>query len=113
MTANPVPWLVIRFDDIQRLCGRLAMLWDLLEASGVPLNLEIIPAGLSEEEASALRRRAERSETPVAFHQHGFQHRNYGTDVHRFEFGDSRGFENQLADIRNGRARLESRPSNP
>lgn len=101
--------LVVRFDDVRTLGPRLERIWNVMERRGVPLHLEVVPAWLDEAAADRIAERARRCDIPVAVHQHGAAHVNHGTPTRRFEFGDSRGLEPQLADIRKGREVLEAR----
>ncbi|HEX3087730.1 MAG TPA: hypothetical protein VHQ23_03685 [Ilumatobacteraceae bacterium] len=81
------------------------LLWDMLdrfEARGLHIDLAAIPVELDAELAVALCTRA--STGLVHLHQHGFRHVNHEANGRKYEFGPSRTYDQQLADIAQGRA---------
>jgi peptidoglycan/xylan/chitin deacetylase (PgdA/CDA1 family) len=80
---------------------RLPALLDLIERTGLPLDLAVIPTALDRRLAEELRARPW-----VGVHQHGYSHRNHEPDGRKLEFGPSRTPAEQRRDIENGAAWL-------
>ncbi|MGE0885457.1 MAG: hypothetical protein AB7P14_18065 [Blastocatellales bacterium] len=95
--------IFFRDDDVDEDEATLRQLLDVFNRLQTPLNLEVIP-GLLTEEAVALLRQC----PPALFelNQHGWQHANHEREGRKCEFGASRGFEQQLADIAAGQRRM-------
>jgi hypothetical protein len=89
-----------RDDDAGWEDARLLRLADLFAAHGLPLDLAVIPAGLTPGLAATLRDR------PVGLHQHGYAHVNHQREGRKCEFGSDRSRAQQEADISAGRERL-------
>jgi hypothetical protein len=101
--ATPVAF-VFRDDDAGWEDDALFRLLDRCHAHRVHIDLAVIPAALTHHLAAALR---ERSSTGIVhLHQHGFRHVNHETVGRRCEFGASRDYDQQLADIAEGRHML-------
>lgn len=96
-----------RNDDVDEDEARLRMLLDLFEESATPVNLEIIPGRLTESCIQLLRRRARAQPDLFELNQHGWQHVNHEVQGRKCEFGVSRSFDEQLADILLGKEVLE------
>lgn len=96
-----------RNDDVDEDEARLRMLLDLFEESATPVNLEIIPGRLTESCIRLLRRRTHAQPALFELNQHGWQHVNHESQGRKCEFGVSRSFEEQLADILRGKEVLE------
>jgi hypothetical protein len=100
LDAAPEPvTFFFRDDDAGWRDDRLRELLDVFD--GVPLDLAVIPAALSDELADELLAR-----TGVGLHQHGWAHENHEPEGRKHEFGPSRRRAAQRADIERGRERL-------
>jgi hypothetical protein len=97
-----------RDDDAGWASGRLLSLLDLFAGCAVPLDLAVIPAVLDPPLAESLRRRRERGNGLVAFHQHGFAHANHEISGRPCEFGPGRPARAQREDIAAGARRLRA-----
>lgn len=100
--------LFLRDDDIDDDEETLRELLDIALARDVPLNLEIIPNGLT---AAGIRLVADHKRfTPdlVELNQHGWQHVNHEVEGRKCEFGPSRSYAQQYEDIAQGKALLET-----
>jgi hypothetical protein len=98
-----------RDDDAAEDRPALRRLLALFETRRVPLNLEVIPARLTDDGARLLREAAMRHPQLVGLNQHGWGHENHEPTGRKCEFGPSREYEQQMADIRAGRELLEAR----
>ncbi len=99
--------IFVRDDDIDDDEETLRQLLDVTFARGVPVNLEVIPATLTEDGVRLLRDYKGFDGNLVELHQHGWRHVNHETVGKKCEFGAARGFDDQLQDIARGKARLE------
>jgi hypothetical protein len=95
-----------RDDDAGWRDERLLTLLDLFAGHGVPIDVAAIPLAVTPALARELAQRAEATGL-VGIHQHGYAHRNHEPAGRRCEFGPSRTASAQLADIREGRRRLQ------
>ncbi len=98
------PDVFFRDDDADRDLPELCRLLDLFGSRKVPLSLAVIPGSLTDDGARRLRNSA--AEPWLELHQHGWMHVNHEREGRQCEFGPSRGFAEQLADIARGRQRL-------
>jgi len=98
--AQPVD-VFVRDDDAGWADHRLLPLLDLHASAGVPIDLAVIPGCMTPPLASALIARIDAGEA-IGLHQHGYSHANHEPTGRKCEFGRSRGFDEQLADIRKG-----------
>jgi peptidoglycan/xylan/chitin deacetylase (PgdA/CDA1 family) len=89
-----------RDDDAGWGDERLLELIARFEATGLPLDLAVIPAELTPRLAETLRER------PVGLHQHGYAHVNHQREGSKCEFGSDRSRAQQQDDIARGRERL-------
>jgi Polysaccharide deacetylase len=97
--ASPVE-VFFRDDDAGWGEERLLELITRFEAYGLPLDLAVIPAELTNGLADRLRTRQ------VGLHQHGYAHVNHEREGRKCEFGPSRTRAEQHADIAAGQDRL-------
>jgi hypothetical protein len=99
-TTQPVE-VFFRDDDAGWEDERLLELISRFESAGLPLDLAVIPAELTESLASALRARH------AGLHQHGYAHTNHQAEGRKCEFGPARSRSEQFSDISAGRDRLQ------
>lgn len=92
-----------RDDDVDEDEPTLRQLIDLFQRLQTPVNLEIIPAGLT---ADCVRLLNQQDRALFELNQHGWRHLNHETEGRKCEFGASRSFDEQMTDIANGQARL-------
>jgi hypothetical protein len=100
-TTEPVE-VFFRDDDAGWGDERLLELIDRFSEHGLPLDLAVIPAELTEGLAEQLRTR------PVGLHQHGYAHTDHQVEGRKCEFGPARSRSQQLADIAAGQERLRA-----
>jgi hypothetical protein len=86
-----------RDDDAGWDDARLLALCDLFGALELPLDLAVIPAALHDGLARELL-----SREWLGLHQHGYAHANHEREGRKCEFGPSRGYDEQRADIAAG-----------
>ena len=98
----------LRDDDIDEDEARLRQLLDIAFSRGVPINLAIIPARLTDAAVRLLQDYKSFQSKLIELHQHGWQHVNHEKDGKKSEFGPARCIEEQLQDITRGKARLEA-----
>lgn len=99
--------IFFRADDVDEDELALRKLMKEFFGKEIPLNLEIIPARLSHAGYLWLRHCYARAPQLFEYHQHGWQHLNHEAVGRKCEFGASRSYAEQLADIRRGRELLE------
>lgn len=99
--------IFLRDDDADDDLETLRHLFDVTLASGVPLNLEIIPDALTEAGIMLLDNHKHLHPTLFGLNQHGWRHVNHEKEGRKCEFGMSRTFDQQLEDISKGKRRLE------
>jgi hypothetical protein len=92
-----------RDDDVDEDEKTLRQLLDLFNQLQTPVNLEVIPRSLTDE-AIALLRQCPR--LLFELNQHGWRHANHEREGRKCEFGASRGFDEQVADIAAGQRRM-------
>ncbi len=92
-----------RDDDVDEDEPTLHRLLDLFADFQVPINLEIIPGRLTGPAISLLRGYCNSHPDLFELNQHGWMHVNHEPEGRKCEFGASRTFDRQLADIRQGR----------
>lgn len=100
--------LFLRDDDSDADHENLRELLDVALARGVPINLEMIPATLTEAGIRLLSDHKRFTPDLVELNQHGWQHINHELTGRKCEFGPSRSYEQQYADIAQGKALLEA-----
>lgn len=92
-----------RDDDVDENEQTLRQLLCLFGEMQTPLNLEIIPARLTDDCAEFLLKQ---NRALFELNQHGWQHVNHELVGRKCEFGESRSFDQQLADIAAGQRRM-------
>jgi len=103
--GTPVPFF-FRDDDAGWDDPALEALLDTFEPHGLPLDVAAIPTETTPQTARLLVGRRESGRNDVVVHQHGFAHVNHEPVGRKCEFGDSRGAEQQAADLSRGRSLL-------
>ncbi len=99
--------LFLRDDDVDADEETLRQLLDISFARQVPINLEVIPAKLTDRAVQVLRDYKGFQPALIELHQHGWQHVNHELAGKKCEFGAGRCFDDQLEDIAKGKSRLE------
>jgi peptidoglycan/xylan/chitin deacetylase (PgdA/CDA1 family) len=99
--------LFFRDDDVDEDENSLRRLLSVFLEEEAPVNLQIIPGRLTPAAASLLLRHHRSRPDLFEFNQHGWRHINHEREVRKCEFGPSRNFAEQLADIASGRRVLE------
>lgn len=100
--------IFLRDDDIDVEEETLRQLLDVCIANYVPINLEIIPASLTEPTIQLLRQYKDAHPDLIELDQHGWQHANHERAGRKCEFGPSRSYAEQYTDIARGKALLEA-----
>lgn len=100
--------IFLRDDDIDDDEETLRELLDIALACGVPVNLEIIPQGLTEAGIRLVADHKRFTPALVGLDQHGWQHANHEQAGRKCEFGPSRSYAQQYDDIARGKALLET-----
>jgi predicted glycosyltransferase len=98
--------LFFRDDDCGWGDDRLLLLLDIFADFNVPIDLAAIPAALNSAFAQKLARRMAAHPERLRIHQHGYAHLNHESEGKKCEFGPSRNYRYQRADIEDGRRRL-------
>lgn len=96
----------LRDDDVGPVDERLLEMLDISLSHGTPINLEIIPSRLTAEAAAMLKDIDRAHPGAIELHQHGWTHQNNEAQGRKCEFGPSRNYAQQLADIAAGKAKL-------
>ena len=99
--------IFLRDDDIDVDEETLRHLLDISLSRSVPINLEIIPGKLTEAAIRLLKDHKRFFPELFEFHQHGWMHLNHEEQGRKCEFGISRNFDQQFADIQKGKDLLE------
>jgi hypothetical protein len=99
--------LFFRDDDVDEDENSLRRLLGVFLEEEAPVNLQIIPGRLTPAAASLLLRHHSLRPDLFEFNQHGWRHINHEREGRKCEFGPSRNFDEQLADIASGRKVLE------
>ena len=95
-----------RDDDADRDLPQLRRLLDMFGSHQAPVSLAVIPGTLTPDGARVLLER-KASRARLELHQHGWLHQNHEPEGRKCEFGPARAFEQQLADMARGQARLD------
>jgi hypothetical protein len=98
--------IFFRDDDVDEDEATLRRVLRLFIERNAPINLGVIPGRLTADCADLLSQSA--CATPAMFelNQHGWAHLNHECEGRKCEFGPSRTYAEQLADITQGRARM-------
>ncbi|NOT60192.1 MAG: hypothetical protein HOP19_08200, partial [Acidobacteria bacterium] len=92
----------LRNDDVASDEPKLRQLLALCAKNETPISLAIIPERLTSEAVRLLTN----SCGLIELHQHGWRHTNHETIGKKCEFGASRDYETQYADLAAGQARM-------
>jgi hypothetical protein len=95
--------LFFRDDDVDEDESSLRRLLAIFLAEEAPVNLQIIPDRLTPAGASLLLDHHRARPDLLELNQHGWRHVNHEREGRKCEFGPSRNFAEQLADIESGR----------
>jgi peptidoglycan/xylan/chitin deacetylase (PgdA/CDA1 family) len=97
-----------RDDDADENVPPLRRLLELFQHWQTPLNLAVIPGRLTEAGRDLLLQAVQATPALIEIHQHGWQHLNHERAGRKCEFGPSRSLAQQLADLAQGQARMNS-----
>lgn len=97
-----------RDDDVGVLSDSLRAFFDVLIEHGIPCHYQVVPDYLDADSAAELRLLKRAHPTLIHFNQHGLHHEQLlaGRSAYS-EFAGGRAYEDQRADIAEGRAVLE------
>lgn len=98
--------LFFRDDDVADDEPALQRLLDVFIQRRTPVNLAVIPGRLTEAGTAMLRERLRTHAHLLEINQHGWMHLNHETTGRKCEFGPTRTFAEQLADLESGRRKL-------
>lgn len=96
-----------RDDDVDEDEATLRQLLNLFLDLEIPVNLEIIPGLLTDSAIATLSRHHRQRPDLFELNQHGWLHVNHEIEGRKCEFGVSRSYDQQLADIRRGQEVLQ------
>lgn len=99
--------LFFRDDDVDDDEDSLRTLLDLFLLHEIPVNLQIIPGRLTGPAVALLSQYWNLRSDLFELNQHGWLHFNHEAEGRKCEFGPSRRFDQQLADIAGGKKVLE------
>jgi len=100
--------IFFRDDDAGWDDERLGLLIDCFEAAGLPLDLAVIPAVLSDSLAATLLLRRATSRARLGLHQHGWAHTNHEVVGRKCEFGTARPLTALQEDLQHGQQMLHA-----
>lgn len=98
----------VRDDDVDEDEASLRQLLNLFLELEIPINLEIIPGLLTDAAIATLINYRQLRPDLFELNQHGWLHVNHETEGRKCEFGASRNYEQQLADIQRGQEVLRN-----
>jgi len=98
--------LFFRDDDVDEDEATLRRLLRLLLERNAPINLGVIPGRLTAACAELLTQSAGAAPAILELNQHGWLHLNHEREGRKCEFGPSRTYAEQLADVARGRERM-------
>lgn len=96
----------LRDDDIDDDETSLRTLLQICFRHNMPVNLAVIPGRLTPAAASFLNDTLQQHPKLIELNQHGWIHLNHEREGKKCEFGTSRNFAEQLADIAAGQSRM-------
>jgi hypothetical protein len=99
--------LFFRDDDVDEDEDSLRRLLSIFLKEEAPVNLQVIPDRLTAAGASLLLQHCRSHPDLFELNQHGWRHINHEREGRKCEFGPSRNFAEQLADLASGRRVLE------
>src|SRR5262244_1270877 len=100
------PRLFFRDDDVDEDEATLRRLLRLFLGRETPINLGVIPGRLTAACAELLAESAGAAPAALELNQHGWLHLNHERKGRKCEFGPSRTYAEQLADVAQGRERM-------
>lgn len=107
LAARTTPLHVFfRDDDADEDVLPLRRLLQLFRQQQTPLNLAVIPGRLTAAGRDRLLQAVEAAPELIELHQHGWLHLNHEPAGRKCEFGPSRSFAEQLADLAQGQVRM-------
>lgn len=95
-----------RDDDVDEDETTLRRLLRIFLLREIPINLGVIPGRLTAAGAELLKQSVSAAPALVELNQHGWLHLNHEREGRKCEFGPSRTYAEQLADIAQGQARM-------
>jgi hypothetical protein len=95
-----------RDDDVDEDEVALRRLLELFRRWNMPINLGVIPGRLTAAGAELLAQSVSAAPALIELNQHGWLHHNHEREGRKCEFGPSRTYAEQLADIAQGQARM-------
>ena len=98
--------LFFRDDDVDEDEAKLRRLLRLFLERNMPINLGVIPGRLTAACAELLAESADATPATLELNQHGWRHLNHEREGRKCEFGPSRTYAEQSADIAQGRERM-------
>jgi len=98
--------IFFRDDDVDEDEATLRRLLGLFQRQKIPVNLGVIPGLLTEAGGELLAQTFDNSPDLVEMNQHGWRHINHEPEGRKCEFGPSRTYADQLADIERGQERM-------
>jgi predicted deacetylase len=98
--------LFFRDDDVDEDEATLWRLLRLFRERSTPINLGVIPGRLTAACVELLAESAGDSPAMLELNQHGWRHLNHEREGRKCEFGPSRTYAEQLADIARGQERM-------
>jgi hypothetical protein len=100
--------LFFRDDDVDEEEASLHRLLDLFLSVETPISLGVIPGRLTDAAIALLTEHQRQHPQLIELNQHGWQHTNHESTGKKCEFGPSRSFDQQLADIAAGQTRMHA-----
>lgn len=98
--------LFFRNDDVDEDEPSLWRLLKLFLQRNAPINLGVIPGRLTEACGELLAQSVNSAPALIELNQHGWRHINHEREGRKCEFGPSRTYEEQLADIAQGQSQM-------
>ncbi|MEM5786556.1 MAG: hypothetical protein AAGU11_04510, partial [Syntrophobacteraceae bacterium] len=108
ISRHATPPIFFRADDIGAAGQAFDALCGMFRNHQVPLALAVVPAWLSGARQERLFAAASIDEDLWGWHQHGWRHVNRQGSGKKSEFGEDRPLERQMADILQGRKKMEA-----
>src|SRR5215470_16042897 len=100
------PRIFFRDDDVDEDEATLRRLLRLFLERNTPINLGVIPGRLTSACAELLAQSVGATPALLELNQHGWLHLNHEREGRKCEFGPSRTYAEQLADVAQGQARM-------
>jgi peptidoglycan/xylan/chitin deacetylase (PgdA/CDA1 family) len=98
--------IFFRNDDVDKDEATLRRLLRLFMRRETPINLGVIPGRLTAACGELLAQYVRDAPALIELNQHGWRHINHEREGRKCEFGPSRTFDEQLADIAQGQSRM-------